>query len=233
MSLPEISRRCRSCGAAVRSGARFCPQCGVPMADAAVTAAEAGGGAPETREVESPRGPEPPREVEAPRKAEPRREVEAPREAVAPGEWTPPTKEYAAFAQSFAGAGARPGADETPAAGAQSPPAASASASSPGPRVEDLPRVDVEPAPTAFARSYVADGETGAGVDEADGAGDARGRVARVRDGTRARVGRMREEAIVVLEETPDDSGMRFVVAAAALFVVFLVLLFLSTTILR
>jgi hypothetical protein len=43
----------------------------------------------------------------------------------------------------------------------------------------------------------------------------------------------VREEAIVVLEETPDDSGLRFVLAAAALFVVFLLLLFLSITVLR
>ncbi|MDT5296458.1 MAG: hypothetical protein QOJ76_3338, partial [Acidobacteriota bacterium] len=59
------------------------------------------------------------------------------------------------------------------------------------------------------------------------------GRVARVREGTRVRVERMRDEALVALEETPDDSGLRFVVAAAALFLVFLVILFLSTTILR
>jgi hypothetical protein len=70
-------------------------------------------------------------------------------------------------------------------------------------------------------------------ADDAGRAGDLRGRVARVREGTKARVGRMREEAIVVLEETPDDAGLRFVVAAVALFVLFLVLLFLSTTVLR
>jgi zinc-ribbon domain len=28
---PEISRRCRACGAAVRSRAGFCPQCGAPV----------------------------------------------------------------------------------------------------------------------------------------------------------------------------------------------------------
>src|SRR3954471_20685525 len=28
MSLPEISRRCLSCGAAARAGSRFCQQCG-------------------------------------------------------------------------------------------------------------------------------------------------------------------------------------------------------------
>jgi hypothetical protein len=57
--------------------------------------------------------------------------------------------------------------------------------------------------------------------------------VARVREGTRARVEKMRDEALVVLEESLDDSGLRFVVAAAALFLLFLFLLFLSTTVLR
>lgn len=30
MSQPEISRRCLRCGASVRAGSRFCPQCGAP-----------------------------------------------------------------------------------------------------------------------------------------------------------------------------------------------------------
>lgn len=29
---PEIARRCKSCGAAVRAGSSFCPQCGVTLA---------------------------------------------------------------------------------------------------------------------------------------------------------------------------------------------------------
>ncbi len=128
------------------------------------------------------------------------------REAESPSEWTPPTKEYAAFAQSFEGA---------------------------APRADDNSTFSVPPS-LESPRSYVADA-TGdeAGVEAAAVPGDVRGRVARVREGTRARVERMREEAIVVLEETPDDAGLRFVVAAAALFVVFLLLLFFSTTVLR
>nr|MDQ5836850.1 hypothetical protein [Acidobacteriota bacterium] len=62
---------------------------------------------------------------------------------------------------------------------------------------------------------------------------EARGRGARVREGTRARVGKMRDEALVVLEEAPDDSGLRFVIAAVALFALFLFLLFLSTIVFR
>jgi hypothetical protein len=97
---------------------------------------------------------------------------------------------------------------------------------------EQTPAAGVEVGPEAPAHSAPA-GEAAVFVEEGRAGGDLRGRVARVREGTRARVGRMREEAIVVLEETPPDSGLRFVLAAAALFIVFLVLLFLSTTVLR
>src|SRR5205085_8813334 len=104
--------------------------------------------------------------------------------------------------------------------------------------VEDEPAAQVAVAQESRAespRAAPAATEAAAAVeaDDAGRMGEPRGRVARVREGTRARVGRMREEAIVVLEETPDDSGLRFVLAAAALFILFLVLLFLSTTVLR
>ncbi|HKG15658.1 MAG TPA: hypothetical protein VKB12_20225, partial [Pyrinomonadaceae bacterium] len=69
---------------------------------------------------------------------------------------------------------------------------------------------------------------------------DRRGRVARVREGTRARVEntrarveRVKGEALVALEETPDDSGLRFVAVAVVLFVLFVLFLLLSVTVLR
>lgn len=37
MSEPEIARRCVSCGVSVRQHAMFCPQCGDPIPQAAVT----------------------------------------------------------------------------------------------------------------------------------------------------------------------------------------------------
>lgn len=37
MSEPEIARRCVSCGVSVRQNAMFCPQCGNPIPQAAVT----------------------------------------------------------------------------------------------------------------------------------------------------------------------------------------------------
>ena len=214
MSLPEISRRCLSCGAAVRAGARFCPQCGELMDAGAPATAGQEVTAPEMREVETPHADGPAREVESPR------------------EWTLPTKEYAAFVQSVEGAA--PGAQ----AGETSVGAQPQRAESPVPRAEDTTHRAEDnssfgaPPPLEAPRSYVA-AEADERVDGEALAGDVRGRVARVREGTRARVEKMRDEAIVVLEETPDDSGLRFVLAAAALFVVFLVLLFLSITVLR
>lgn len=220
--LPEISRRCRSCGAAVRAGARFCPQCGQVMSEEPAASASA---APETREVESPAEAAPAREVAQTR------------------DWTPPTKEFAAFAQLFDGAGesqadsaARPKPEQV-----AGPPAEPSGAMPPRVAVVETRVEETTPAFTAEGSDGLGAGaevEPRRDVDEAIQAGapdtsDARGRVARVREGTRARVGRMRDEAIVVLEETPDDSGLRFVVAAAALFVLFVVLLFLSTTVLR
>ena len=50
-----------------------------------------------------------------------------------------------------------------------------------------------------------------------------------VKENIMPRVERMRDEALVVLEETPDDAGLRFVAAAVVLFLLFLLILFLST----
>jgi hypothetical protein len=75
---------------------------------------------------------------------------------------------------------------------------------------------------------------------DASAVDERRGRVARVREGTRARVEntrarveRVRDDALDALEETPDDSGLRFVVVTVFLFALFLLFLFLSVTVLR
>ena len=39
---PEIARRCKSCGAAIRSRSAFCPQCGVSLAEDGASSAQAG-----------------------------------------------------------------------------------------------------------------------------------------------------------------------------------------------
>jgi hypothetical protein len=73
---------------------------------------------------------------------------------------------------------------------------------------------------------------------DAEAVDERRGRVERVREGTRgsrtrARVERVRDDALVALEETPDDSGLRFVLVTVFLFALFLLFLFLSVTVLR
>jgi len=197
MSLPEISRRCLTCGAAVRAESRFCHQCGQALGAEAASeghaSGEVGASAPPTREW-------------------------SPQEQAAPPtkEWTPPTREFAAFEQSK-------GAGEPQAVSPARAPVVAAPSDG-----------WAEPEAPVVSASESRDEEVAvAAAEDAGREGDLRGRVARVREGTRARVGRMREEAIVVLEETPDDPGLRFVLAAAALFVLFLVLLFLSTTVFR
>ena len=74
---------------------------------------------------------------------------------------------------------------------------------------------------------------------EASSAGDGRGRVARARENARVRVestkvraAKMRDEALVVIEETPDDSGLRFILVAVAVFLLFVLFLFFSTRVL-
>ncbi|HEX8720311.1 MAG TPA: zinc ribbon domain-containing protein [Pyrinomonadaceae bacterium] len=199
MSLPEISRRCLACGAAVRAGARFCPQCGQKMD--AEPAADGDAGAWRAAAAAE----EPPAAADVPAAPETR-------EAEAAQEWAPPTKEFEAFVQPqvFALPRAESGAAESHADSVTPP----------------LAEPDPGVAGAAVPGEVVAD----SGAAEEAGA---RGRVARAREAGRARVGRMRDEAIVVLEETPDDSGLRFVIAAAALFIVFVFLLVLSTTVLR
>jgi hypothetical protein len=278
MSLPEISRRCRSCGAAVRAGARFCPQCGKLMeSEAGPTAGgtDARAGATQAGDASASRAGMGARERDESNPLELEESgVPDTRGAETPREWTPPTKEFSAFVQALEGIEPRRDADAAPLAEGDAPPRAASDASS---AASVAPRAANDPSRGASDASRGAGGAVRAAGDVSRATGDAsrvesdvlragdgmrleggsvageggdalrgeagdveeagaderRGRVARVREGTRVRVEQMREEALVVLEETPDDSGLRFVVAAAALFVVFLVILFLSTTVLR
>ena len=227
MSLPEISRRCVSCGAAVRAGARFCPQCGTAVSEGAssvggsasppeegVTAKpepeSRGGAALKTREVYASAAdgePSKSRAAEVPTPDAKPRALEAEVDARA-GDGArgvvPDTGEWSASSKT---GGAEAATLFTPAA-------------PPPTRTEDAAASEESAASEAFE--------------------DKRGRVARVREGTRARVdntrarvGRVKGDALVALEETPDDSGMRFVAVAVALFVLFLLFLLLSVTVLR
>src|SRR2546423_888382 len=251
--LPEISRRCASCGAAVRAGARFCPQCGQVVAGAEAQSraaqpsvegpSDARGGAERAGSAGGSTGGD---AADGQRRAGGASDDAAPvnnnvapvtRDAEAPGEWAKPTREFSAFVELLAadeprgGGGPRAGSQEgaTPpvAPGARDGGAASATTSADAGDVADAGDF----ANAGDVKGAV--GVAGVGDDARVAADDMRGRVARVREGARERVGRMRDDALVALEETPDDSGLRFVVVAAVLFVLFLFFLFLSTTVLR
>ncbi|HEX8852466.1 MAG TPA: hypothetical protein VF754_03215 [Pyrinomonadaceae bacterium] len=73
-------------------------------------------------------------------------------------------------------------------------------------------------------------------TEESDGVeSDGRANVGRrrpsaiVRENLRPRVEKMREASIVVMEEASEDTGLRFVLIAVALFVLFLLFLFISS----
>ena len=226
MSLPEISRRCVSCGAAVRAGARFCPQCGKSVPDDAALedAAPEPLAEPETPE----RNAEPPLDA-APSTGEvyaaAASESESPMDRAADvsmSKTEPPALEAESSVRDGDGArGVAPDTGEWRAA------------SETGVGDAGVPYVPAAtPQQSAFQQqSQPADD---AAVEER------RGPVARVREGTRARVEntrarveRVRDDALVALEETPDDSGLRFVLVTVFLFALFLLLLFLSVTVLR
>ena len=59
-------------------------------------------------------------------------------------------------------------------------------------------------------------------------AGEKGRRAAAVRESLRPRVEKVRDASMGVLEEAAEDSGLRFVLIALALFAVFLVFLFIN-----
>ncbi len=210
MSQPEISRRCLSCGASVRAGARFCPQCGAAMNDGAhATPAE-------------------------------RQAADAPaHEAAAPA---PSRREVASAFETWREDARQPSPVEIEEPKQQERETGSAT---PSFVEEPLPRSESTRKETAggAASTSFAPAVRGGDVDEgaadlnvADAAGAAGVEAARrrragavVKENIMPRVERMREEALVALEETPDDAGLRFVAAAVVLFLLFLLFFFLST----
>ena len=206
MSQPEISRRCLSCGASVRAAARFCPQCGALMKDGAQASAAGSGTTDEARPTS-----------EAPSRREVKSAFETWREEARPTTHLTATSEE----KEERGVSPAPPTVEEPAV------RAGASSESAG---EEVSR----PFAPAARREGVDEGVGGSNVAAAEGAGVAESARRRragavVKENIMPRVERMREEALVVLEETPDDAGLRFVAAAVVLFLLFLLFLFLST----
>jgi hypothetical protein len=241
MSLPEISRRCLSCGAAVRAGARFCPQCGKLMGDAGLpadaVARPAESGASNNGDAAGAGG--------ASESAGP-----TTRDAEVSREWVTPTREFSAFVEDLgfdrheekeaARAASDEKAPEAKTTEAGFDPAKTTPMTRPTENVaaNNVTRAATDSAATGgVANAAGDDAATAAGVDVVAGAGvaaaDDRGRVARVREDARARAERVRERARVAFDDAPEDASARFVVAAVVLFLVFLVFLFLSLKVLR
>jgi hypothetical protein len=212
MSLPEISRRCLSCGAAVRAGARFCQQCGKAVGDenssAVAQAAEGVGQSSNGDDISNAN------EASAP----------TTRDAEAPREWVAPTREFSAFVEKLEFDNPR---------GETASSAASDEASASAPVMDARDDVAKTTPITRPAETVAVDNAAVAANDASVAAEDGRSRVAQVREGTRVRAERIRNDARVALAVTADDAGLRFVVVAVAVFVLFLFFLFLSTTVLR
>ena len=192
MSLPEISRRCLSCGAAVRAQSRFCPQCGKNV--------EGGADGESGREADAPPGGEIrldesrgrwEESVGVAKEAE-GEAVAGPIDRVAPG------------------GGAEPVALPPPSAPDSAPATPPAPDELPPPEGEDVRRTGGADAPLARPRAEVG------------------GRRAALKEGTRARVERVREASRGVIEDAAEDSGLRFVLIAVFLFLLFLFFLYLN-----
>jgi hypothetical protein len=253
---PEIARRCQTCGAAVRGTARFCPQCGQTMADErgdAATPAQPRAKSALVDQAErvanSLSGRLAAREAEATAPAD---EVE---DVLSLGEG-PVVNAH--VEESFATprdqgpvASARA---EGPVARASEPAIENSPTADDGARASvETSRADergarpvergAQSVSTQDARADsapITEGalEESARVAGAESAGDARGagrvrrRAAAVGAGlggsVRPRVEKLRDASVVVFDEAAEDPGMRFVVIAALLFVVALLILLFS-----
>jgi hypothetical protein len=210
---PEISRRCLVCGASARAGARFCPQCGEELLAREVaheseeergTAAggSIGAGSGGADKVSMMREAAAPDEAR-PREAPPVREV-------------PPTRETRAVTIERLRHEAPPTRESMAFVVAKDEAERGGELTlEEGERLED-------------------EGEAGAEKQAANRRMRAAARVRGVKENLKPRVERMRDDALVALEEAPadSDSGLRFVIIAVLLFLLFIVSLILSVYVL-
>jgi hypothetical protein len=248
---PEIARRCQTCGAAVRGTARFCPQCGQTMADERDADAAALPAQPWAKSAlvdqaehvaNSLSGRLAAREVEATAPADAVEDVlslDAGPVATARVEES--------FATTHDQEPVAPGRAEGPVARVSEPAIENTPTADDGAHasVETL-RADergAQPVSTQDARDDSGPITEGARAESArvageESAGDGRG-AGRVRrraaaagaglgGSVRPRVEKLRDASVVVFDEAAEDPGMRFVVIAALLFVVALLILLFS-----
>lgn len=225
MSEPEIARRCLSCGASVRGAARYCPQCGQPMADGAGVAATPALSSPRTPLVE---------EAERVATSISGRLVAREPDAHTPDDVAREAANVNAADAHIADERAtrRNAGVEQPVAGdvADDQDAASRASASTANDVRASTSVAGESTSVADESATVADDSTV--VADQSGAGRVRQRAsavgASVGESLRPRVERLRERSVVVLDDAADDPGVRFVVVAAALFIIALLLYVVS-----
>ena len=198
---PEIARRCLSCGASVRGRAYFCPQCGLPMSEGAARAREAAA----TDMV----GHHPLAE-----------EAERVAASLSNKLADAPATELESSADDHAGARA---VEESAARQPVVTPEATTRAATS--TADALPEAPTE---TDEVRAG------GATPRSSGPRGGVRGRAAAVGatvgGSLKPRVERLREASSVVIDEAADDPGVRFLVVAAVLFLLFLLLWLLSFT---
>jgi hypothetical protein len=255
-----------SCGAAVRAGARFCPQCGKLMEAEAAPRAEAApveaaredegaapGGAGEAADVQ-PAAVEEIRleeswkrweesvvahadaaeanaaEVEAPAREQSREAVDGRSTEVVGGE----PRGVASGEPGEVRSGESRGVAGEVSAPPSTPPLMRPHSAPPAPSdagrdgrgdglVAEGAQVDAGGADTG---SVVAGGADGSLARPR--AGERGRRAAAVKESLRPRVERVRDASMGVLEDAAEDSGLRFVLIAVALFAVFLFFLFIN-----
>ncbi|PYS93672.1 MAG: hypothetical protein DMF64_03605 [Acidobacteria bacterium] len=187
-----------TCGAAVRGRARFCPQCGQDMSEASTLNRPA--------LVEEQTGTPSGRLVD-----------EAERVARALNDSMPPLSADAGSTQAIS--------DQKqlnePAAPEQAP------ALTTQPTAQTQTGADATNTPLADAALTNDAGDARAQAVYSAAAASS-SRLSNVRARAGERVGRLREASVVVFDEAHDDPALRFVLVAAALFVIFLLILLFS-----
>lgn len=239
MIQPEIARRCLRCGAAVRSQARFCPQCGETVSEESSSAATKSGSEAEERA----------------RKHETQAE-----KATLSGDLRL-NDEWRRWKESLGESEEKKAFEETPKLERPAPESMSERGGSKpqASKVEDAKVVEKkdEALIDEKAKESKRDAANEKDASERDASErDVRAasssaspsqqpygtlfrppssakqrRVESLKESSRARVERVRERSLVVFEEAAENTGFRFVLIALAFFLFFLLLLFLSSQI--
>lgn len=237
MNMPEISRRCLACGASVRAGSRFCPQCGTEMrqereaheanhaarevvADDAALTPDVAAEKFSSREASSlTKTAGEASETEAAHKIE---EAAYKTEAAdeTPDSIAPPLSSRARGG-NFGDTPGLGGGDMRRASTSEAASLIDAASGEPEPARADSSRM---PAPQRTEQTAT----TAAATTTNTPVKGRRRTVAVVEEGLRPRVEKWRDVSVGMLDDASEDSGLRFVIIALAMFLIFLLFLFIS-----